>query len=161
MVTGMAAGVLAAGAAGVMIAHAASPHAAQAKGGLALTNTKISRQAVAGALDLVKVTNNSDKTLNVTVAARPWIQSSSARVVPNRRKTLSQVGVGDGSFTLRPGASKDITVTLKSVPTAGYLYGALEIIGLPSGKGKGVITGYRLLGVLRYNAAHASYGLKA
>jgi hypothetical protein len=161
MVTGMAAGVIAAGAAGVVIAHASSPHAAKAEGGLALTSTTISRQAVAGSTNFVKVTNNSDKALAVTVKPRPWIQSSSARVVPNRRATLSQVGVNADSFTLAPGSSKDVLVTLKSVPTGGYLYGALEIIGMPSTKGKGLITAYRLIGVLRYNAARASYGLKA
>src|SRR4051812_36998575 len=160
MVTGMAAGVLAAGAAGVVIAHAASPHAAKAPGGLALTQTTISRQAVAGSTNFVKVTNNSDKTLAVTVKPRPWIQSSTARVVPNRRKTLSQIGLDNSSFTLAPGSSKDVLVTLKSVPTGGYLYGALEIIGMPPGKTKGLITAYRLVGVLRYSAARASYGLK-
>src|SRR4051812_48628569 len=145
MVTGMAAGVLAAGAAGVVIAHASSPHAAKAEGGLALTHTTIARQAVAGSTDFVKVTNNSDKALAVTVKARPWLQSSSARVVPNRRKTLSQVGLDDGSFTLPPGSSKDVMVTLKSVPTGGFLFGALEIIGMPTGKSKGLITAYRLV----------------
>jgi hypothetical protein len=160
MVTGVAAGVLAAGAAGVVIAHAASPHATKAKGGLALVTTSIKRQAVAGATNIVKVANNSDKTLDVKVAARPWIQSASARVVPNRRKTYSQVGLSDGAFTLKPGQAKEVTVTLKSVPTGGYLYGALEVVGMPSGKAKGLVTAYRLVGALRYTAATSSYGLK-
>jgi hypothetical protein len=161
MVTGVAASVLAAGAAGVVIAHASSRHtSAKAQGGLALTTTSIKRQAVAGSTDIVKVTNNSDKTLDVRVAARPWIQSSSARVVPNRRKKISQVGLSDGSFTLKPGTAKEVTVTLKSVPTAGYVYGALEIIGMPSTKHKGVVTAYRLIGALRYTPADSRYGLK-
>src|SRR3954447_1501359 len=140
MVTGVAAGVLAAGAAGVVIAHAGGPQAstAKAQGGLALTHTTISRQAVAGSTDIVQLANHSDKKLTVTITARPWIQSSSARVVPNRRKRLSQVGVDDGSFTLDPGATKDVTVTLKSVPSSGFLFGALEIIGMPSSAKKGL-----------------------
>ena len=40
--------------------------------------------------------------------------------------------VSEKQFTLAPGKTKDVTVTLKSAPAAGSLYGALEIIGLPT-----------------------------
>ena len=68
----------------------------------------------------------------VTVDARPWTQSSSGVVAPNRRATLvRRHGQREASSRSLPGASKDITVTLDGVPSAGYLYGALEVVGLP------------------------------
>jgi hypothetical protein len=169
-----AAGVLAAAAGGAVIARAddSSGKAAQAAGGgLAISTTTgsadaslmVDRPAQAGAADKLKVANNSSKALVVTVAARPWTQASSGVVAPNRRATLSGVAVSEGEFTLAPGASKDITVTLGGVPSTGYLYGALEVVGVPSDieKSKGVVAGYRLVNSLRYNAATASYGFKA
>ncbi|HEY6892050.1 MAG TPA: hypothetical protein VI300_29880 [Solirubrobacter sp.] len=167
-----AAGVLAAAVGGAVIARADDPsgRAAQAEGGLALSTTtgttsslKVDRLAQAGATDKLKVANNSKKTLTVTVTARPWTQSASGVVSPNRRATLGGVTVDAPSFALAPGASKDVTVTLGSVPSTGYLYGALEVVGVPAdiAKAKGIVTGYRLLDTLRYNAATATYGLKA
>lgn len=177
MVSGLktvaAAGVLAAAVGGAVIARAddSGGRAAQAGGGLAMSTTTgsadktlmVDRAAQAGAKDLLKVANNSKQALEVTVAARPWTQSASGVVAPNRRATLSGVAVSEAAFTLAPGASKDIAVTLGGVPSAGYLYGALEVIGVPADldKRKGVVAGYRLVNSLRYNAAAATYGLKA
>ncbi len=58
-------------------------------------------------------------------------------------------------------ASKSVTVTLGGAPAGGSLYGALEVVGLPSKAktGKGVVTGYRLIGALRYNPATPTYAL--
>jgi hypothetical protein len=168
-----AAGVLAAAVGGAVIARAddSSGRAAQAEGGLALSTStgstgstlKVDRLAQPGATNTLKVANNSKKALTVTVAARPWTQSASGVVSPNRRATLGGVTVSESSFALAPGASKDVTVTLGSVPSSGYLYGALEVIGVPAdiAKSKGIVTGYRLLDTLRYNPATATYGLKA
>ena len=52
-------------------------------------------------------------------------------------------------------------MTLKSAPQ-GYQYGALEVIGLPTdiAKRKGIVTGYRLVGALRYKPAVPTYALK-
>ena len=52
-------------------------------------------------------------------------------------------------------------MTLKSAPK-GYQYGALEIVGLPTdiAKRKGLVTGYRLVGALRYTPAKPVYALK-
>jgi hypothetical protein len=167
-----AAGVLAAAVGGAVIARADDPagKAAQADGGLALSTTTgsadksllVDRPAQAGAKDTLKIANNSKQALVVKVAARPWAQSASGVVAPNRRATLPGVAVSEGDFTLGPGASKDITVTLGGVPSAGYLYGALEVIGLPADldKSKGIVAGYRLVNSLRYNAATATYSLK-
>ena len=45
----------------------------------------------------------------------------------------------------------------RALPSAGYLYGAVEVVGLPTDidKRKGVVAGYRILGSLRYNSATA------
>jgi hypothetical protein len=168
-----AAGMAAAAVGGAVVARAdESPaRAAQATGGLSLMATTdsgdkslaIDRQAQAGATDGFKVANHSDKALDVTVKARPWTQSSSGAVSPNRRSTLGGVTVSESEFTLQPGAEKDFTVALGAVPSAGYLYGALEIVGIPTdaAKAKGVVAGYRLVDAIRYSAATATYGLKA
>ena len=41
----------------------------------------------------------------------------------------------------------------------GSLYGALEVVGLPRNAAtrKGVVTGYRIIGALRYNPADRTY----
>jgi hypothetical protein len=169
-----AAGVLAAAAGGAVIARAddrGASAAQSASGGLGLMATTdsgdrtlaVDRPAQAGASDGFRVVNSSQKTLAVTVKARPWTQSASGATSPNRRRTLGGVTVSEDSFTLAPGATKDLTVTLGAVPSAGYLFGALEVVGIPTGteKTKGIVTGYRLVDALRYNAATPKYGFKA
>jgi len=164
MVLGGAAVAAAVVAGGAIVAQADSTKAgaAAAPGGLGVENGSIERPAAAGASQVVKVSNHSDKALAISVAARPWTQGSNGVASPNRRSTLSDVGVDQGSFTLAAGASRDVNVTLKSVPSAGYQYGALEVVGLPTdvAKRKGLITGYRIVGALRYTAATPSYGVK-
>jgi hypothetical protein len=161
------AGVLAAAVGGAVIAQAdEQPHAAQATGGLALSSpggVKVDRPAQAGAVNTLHLQNNSKEALDVKVEARTWKQSSDGVVVANRRGTLGGVRISDDSFTLEPGAAKDFTVTLVNVPSAGYLYGALEIVGVPEdlAKRKGIVAGYRLVNALRYNAATPEYKLKA
>jgi len=160
---GAAAGVLAVATAGAVIARADDQNArtAQATGGLAVSPAQIERPAAAGAANVVTLANNSRETLNITVKARPWTQSSSGLASPNRRRTLSGVTVSDGSFTLAAGAKRDVTVTLGGAPAGGSLYGALEVVGLPrtAQTRKGVVTGYRLVGALRYNPATPTYAL--
>jgi hypothetical protein len=166
--------VVAAAVGGAVIARADDPSATAAQaanGGLAIATTTgsadatlvVDRPAQAGATDKLQVVNSSKQALAVTVKARPWTQSTGGLVSPNRRGTLGGVAVDAGSFTLDPGATKDLTVTLNSVPSAGYLYGALEIVGVPTdlSTAKGIVAGYRLVNTLRYNAATATYGLKA
>jgi hypothetical protein len=179
MVSGMglktvaAAGALAAAAGGAVIARAddQGARAAQTGGGLAISTTTgstdatlmVDRPAQAGATDKLKIANNTKQALTVTVAARPWTQSTSGVVAPNRRGNLAGVSVSERAFTLEPEASKDITVALGGVPSAGYLYGALEVVGVPANlaKTKGIVAGYRLVNSLRYNAAKPVYSLKA
>ena len=71
---------------------------------------------------------------------------------------ISADGATLACVTLAPGDSRDVTVTLKSAPQ-GYQYGALEVIGLPTdiAKRKGIVTGYRLVGALRYKPAVPTY----
>jgi len=158
------AGVLAAVAGGAVIARADQPSArtAQAAGGLSASPVLIERAAQAGAVNTMTVANNSKAALTVTVNARPWTQSASGTVSPKRTASLAGVEVSEKQFTLAPGKNKDIVVTLKSAPSAGYLYGAVEVVGLPTdiAKRKGIVAGYRILGTLRYNSAAPTYSLK-
>jgi len=146
-------------AAGAVIAQASGSKITAQDGGLGVQNALVERPAVAGAANTVKVFNNSKAPLTVSVTARPWTQSSSGSVSPNRRSTLASVGISETGFTLAPGATKDVTVTLKNGTPQ---YGALEIIGLPTdvAKRKGIVTGYRIVGALRYKPATPTYALK-
>ncbi len=148
-------------AGGAVLAHAqgGGARASAAPGGLAVSPVLIERAAAAGAANTVNVTNHSSKPLAITVAARPWVQSSTGAVAPNRRHTLGTVAVSDSSFTLAPGATKPVTVTLR---TASATYGSVEVIGLPTDLAtrKGVVAGYRILGSLRYDPAAPVHSLK-
>ena len=148
-------------AAGAVIAHADGTKAGAAAlpGGLSIENGLIERPAAAGVNNVVKINNRSNAALTVAVTPRPWIQSSTGVVSPNRRSTLRDVGVSENAFTLKSGESKDVTVTLK---TSTPQYGALEIVGLPTNvaKRKGIVTGYRLVSSLRYLPATKTYALR-
>jgi hypothetical protein len=160
-----AAGALAVIASGAVIARADGPgaRAAQAGGGLSIAPVTIERPVAVGAANVVTIANNGKDALAVTVQARPWTQSSSGAVSPNRRSTLAAMAVSEDSFTLAPGAVKAVTVTLSSAPAGGSLYGALEVVGLPLdlAERQGVALGYRLIGSLRLNPTAAAYSLKA
>jgi hypothetical protein len=106
------------------------------------------------------VANRSSAPLNVTIAARPWIEGSSGKVAPDRRHTLAGISVGAPSFTLAAGATKEVPVSFSGA-AGGALYGALEVIGLPTDAAtrKGVVLGYRLIGTLRLLPANKVYKL--
>jgi hypothetical protein len=149
-------------AGGAVIARAddARPRAAAAEGGLGLNPVLIEKPAAAGTVATLTVFNHSSKGMDVTVAARPWVQSSSGAVSVNRRKSLSAIELSDTSFALAAGAQRAVTVTARnSVP----LYGGIEVIGLPAGASdrNGVIAGYRVIGSLRLNPATPVLGLQA
>ena len=111
----------------------------------------IEHDAQPGALSTITVANRSTTPLTVTVTARPWVQSASGKVSPNRRATLPGVSVDKTSFTLAPGEQERSRRRCNSAPSAGYLYGAIEAVGVPTdlSKRKGVVLGYRLVGALR------------
>lgn len=160
----VAAGVLVAGAAALaQTGNARDSRIAADEGGLSISPLGVERGATIGAKDTVTVANRSKETLTVTVKARPWTQSASGAVSPNRRSTLGAVKVSAGDFTLAPGQSRAFDVTLGATASGGSLYGALEVVGLPSdvASRKGVVTGYRLVGALRYHASAKTYRLTA
>jgi hypothetical protein len=163
------AGVLAVVAGGAVIVGAANgePSARSAADvrGLSVKHMSaegmaVDRTAQAGAVNVFEIENNSKTALTVTVKARPWTQSSSGLVSPNRRRELSSVDLSDTAFTLAKGEAKSLTVTLRN---AASVYGALEIIVLPAGAAtsKGVVGGYRIVSSLRYNPTARKYSLKA
>jgi hypothetical protein len=161
----VAGAVAAAVAGGAVIARAgdAAPRAAAAEGGLAIAPVLVEKPAAVGPVATITVANRSKATLDVTVKARPWVQSSSGAVSVDRRRTLGGVEVGDGSFALVPGATKAVSVTLRGTPAGGSTYGGIEVIGVPAGAStrKGVLTGYRLVSSLRLNPATPVLSLKA
>lgn len=145
---------LALGAGGVALGQAAAGEAGAARqsdGGLSVLPAVIEHIAQPGPLATLTVANRSAAPLAVTVTPRAWKQSSSGKVSPNRRSTLAGVSVATPEFTLAPGATQDVPVTLDSVPPAGALYGAVEVVGVPTDADtrKGVVLGYRLVGALR------------
>jgi hypothetical protein len=157
-----AAGVVAVATAGAVIARADDPSArtAQSAGGLRVSPAGVERDAAPGVANPVTVANRSRESLTITVNARPWTQSSSGATSPNRRRTLRGVTISDKEFTLAPGASKEVMVTQTS---GSSLYGALEVIGLPrdADEQKGIVTGYRIVGALRYHPTARTYKLSA
>jgi hypothetical protein len=152
------------GAGGAALSQMAVGSAAQdTAGGLSLMPATIEHGAQPGVLSTMTVANRSKTPLAVTVTVRPWVQSASGKVSPNRRATLPGVSVDKASFTLAPGAEEPVTATLNSAPSAGYLYGAIEAVGVPTdlSKRKGVVLGYRLVGALRILPAAPKTGLTA
>jgi hypothetical protein len=152
-------------AASVGAALAATP-AALGAGGLSLSPAVVEHAAKAGAVGTVTVNNSSAVPLKVTVTPRPWKQAPSGAVAPDKGKSLlSKVAVSARSFTLAAGARKAIALTLKAKPAGGSLYGAVDVVGLPTEATKkranGVVTGYRLIGSLRLTPAAPRLRLRA
>lgn len=166
-VTGVvAAGLLVSGGAAVLAqtGTAQNGRIAQDQGGLVVAPLEVDRPAAAGATDRIAISNRSKEPLSIEVKARPWTQSSTTgEVAPNRRSSIGGVRVTDGTFSLAPGQSRNVDVVLTGAPSGGSLYGALEVVGLPAdlAKRKGLVTGYRLVGPLRYQPATKTYSLRA
>jgi hypothetical protein len=146
-------------------ALAAGPRAERAAqtGGLSVAPAVLTHAPQPGPLGTMTVTNRSAGTLTVSVTPRPWTESAAGEFAANRRAALSQVKVGEPSFTLAPGAAKKVDVSLTGAPAGGSLYGALEIVGIPAGASKrgGVVVGYRLVGTLRLPPAQRKLSLVA
>ncbi len=153
----------AAGTAAVQGAAAGGSAAQTKDGGLSVMPALIEHNAQPGQLASMKVANRSTAALDVTVTPRPWVQAVTGKVSPNRRGTLPGVTVSQTKFTLQPGAETDVVANLTSAPSAGYLYGAMEVVGVPTdaAKRKGVVLGYRLVGSIRINPAAPKYLITA
>jgi hypothetical protein len=153
----------AAGAAAVQGAAAGGSAAQTKDGGLSIMPALIEHSAQPGPLASMTVANRSTAALEVTVTARPWTQAVTGKVSPNRRGTLPGVSVSQTKFTLQPGAETVVQANLTSAPSAGYLYGAMEVVGVPTdaAKRKGIVLGYRLVGAIRINPAAPKYSITA
>jgi len=135
---------LGAGGAALVQGAAAGGSAAQMNaGGLSVMPAVIEHNAQPGQLATLTVANRSTAALAVTVTPRPWVQAVTGKVSPNRRSTLPGVSVSQTKFTLQPGAETQVTATLTSAPSAGYLYGAMEVVGVPTDAAtrRGVVLG--------------------
>jgi hypothetical protein len=153
---------LVAGVAATQIAVAGepSPTASAAQGGLAVTPAILETTARSGASGSATVTNSSGRKLKVTVRARPWRQSRNGDVSADRRRSLTGVRVSGTSFTLAAGASRSVGVTLSRVPGRRSQYGALEVVGKPTKKRRGINVTYRLISSLRFNPTASARRLR-
>jgi hypothetical protein len=152
MALGAALAALGAGGAALgQSAAAGGAAAAQLDGGLSLSPALFVKNAQPGSLGTMLVANRSAAALTVTVTPRPWVQSANGRVSANRRGNLPGVSVSEPTFTLAPGAEKQVGVTLDAAPAGGSLYGAVEVVGIPAdiASRQGVVLGYRLIGTIR------------
>lgn len=129
-----------------------------AGGSLSVTPAVIERTAVRGDTASIAVVNATSKALKITVTPRPWTQSRSGAVAPDRHRTLlARVGVSVRSFTLPAGGRRTVALSVKSVPGSGSLYGAIETTGLPTAapSKNGITAAYRLVSALRLNPPKA------
>jgi hypothetical protein len=143
-----------AGLAATQIASAEAPSAPAAKaaqGGLSITPAILETTARSGASRSATVTNSTSRTLRVTVRARPWRQSSTGVVAANRRRTLGAIRLSTTKFTLAAGARRVIGVRLRRVPSGRSQYGALDVVGKPARRRRGINVAYRLVSSLRFN----------
>ena len=144
-------------------AAAGGATAAQNDGGLSVLPAVVEHGPQPGPLGTYTIANRSAAPLAVTVTPRPWVQSTSGKVSANRRAKLPGVSVDAPTFTLAPGAQRDVVATLTTSPSAGSLYGALEVVGLPADAAtrKGVVLGYRIIGTIRVVPTSPRIGLVA
>jgi hypothetical protein len=128
-----------------------APRAVAAQGGLSVTPAILETTARSGASGSATITNGTGKKLRVTVRARPWRQKRNGAVAANRSGSLGGVRVSSTRFTLASGASRSVSVTLSRVPARRSQYGALEVVGRPTKRRKGINVAYRLISSLRFN----------
>jgi hypothetical protein len=152
-----------AGLAATQIAFAEAPRAPRAtaaQGGLAVTPAVLETTARRGASGSATITNSTGRKLKVTVRVRPWRQARSGAVAANRRRTLGGVSVNVSRFTMASGSQRTVTVSLNRVPSRGSQYGALEVVGKPTRKRKGINVAYRLISSLRFNPTSSARRLR-
>jgi hypothetical protein len=123
-----------------------------AGGGLSISPGIFEHVASRGSVGSIKISNTTGTSMAVSVVLRPWLQGLSGEVSPNRRVTLSEVRLSASSFTLGANSSRTVGVSLTRTPSARSQYGAIELVGTPSGHAiKGVKLAYRLVSSLRLN----------
>jgi hypothetical protein len=161
----LATALVAGAAAATQVASADAPRAASAaaQGGLSVTPSIVETTARNGATVSTTVTNTTGGKLRVRVNARPWRQARSGAVAANRARRLGGVALNAKRFTLAPNAHRSITMTMGSVPSRRSMFGALEIVGKPVKKRRGINVVYRLVSSVRFNPASTArrYNLRA
>jgi hypothetical protein len=133
------------------IAAGLGPTAVAAGGALSITPATIEHLATPGPLGTILVTNTTSGAMKITIHARPWIQSRSGAVSPNRRATMGGVRVSRPAFVLAAGGRASVAISLIHDPPGGSAFGVVDVIGIPTAEAKatGVVLAYRLLSPLR------------
>jgi hypothetical protein len=152
-----------AGLAATQIAFAeapSTPRAAAAQGGLAVTPSIVETTARRGATGSATIRNSTGRKLRMTVRARPWRQASDGDVSANRRRTLRSVSVNVRRFTLASGAQRTVSVRLTRVGARRSQYGALDVIGRPARRRRGINVAYNLISSLRFNPTSSARRLR-
>jgi hypothetical protein len=151
---------LVAGAAATQVAAAEAPRAAAQGGGLSVTPSIAETTARKGATISATVTNTTAGTLRVRAFARPWKQARNGGTVSaNRARKLRGVSLSATRFSLAPNARRSVTMTLRS--SRSSLFGALEFVGKPAKKRRGINVAYRLVSSARFNPATRRYSVRA
>jgi hypothetical protein len=148
------AAVAVAGLAATQIAFAdapTAPRAVAAQGGVSLTPQILETTARRGATGTVTINNTTTRKLRMTVRPRPWRQASSGTVAANRRRSLGGVSVSATRFTLAAGAQRTVSVRLSRVPSRRSQYGALDVVGKPTKRRRGINVTYNLISSLRFH----------
>ncbi len=134
----------------LLVAGFGAAHALGASGGLSVTPGILEHVAQPGGGGSLKVSNTTSRPMKVSLAVRPWLQSRSGSVAPNRRRVLGKVRPNRLSFGLRAGGTRTVRLRLARRPKGRSLYGAVEVTGTPKRRrGKGVRIAYRLVTSLR------------
>lgn len=152
-----------AGLAATQIAFAeapSAPRATAAQGGLAVTPSILETTARRGASGSATITNSTGRRLRVTVRGRPWRQARNGDVAADRSRSLRGVSVSATRFTLDSGASRSVSVTLDRVPSRGSAYGALDVVGKPTRRRRGINVAYNLVSSLRFNPTPSARRLR-
>jgi len=144
----------------VMLAAAGTSLAAG--GGLSVSPGIFEHTANSGNVGSLEISNTTGKSMAVKVVLRPWVQSPSGEVSPNRGRTLGEVRLSASSFTLGAGSSQSVGVSLTRTPAGRSLYGAVEVTGTPSGRASnGIKVAYRLVSSLRLDAPGGAQSFRA
>jgi hypothetical protein len=148
------------GGAFALLAPALAAGGTTAGGGLSLSPAILEHAADPGSVGSVTIANGTGRQLRITVRARPWKQSRSGATTPDRRRTLRGVRLSASRFTLAPGASRTVSMTLRRRPSGGSAYGAIEVVGKPKRRRRGITANYRLIGSLRLTPSAARRRLR-
>ena len=153
-----------AGLAATQIAFAdapSAPRAAAAQGGLAVTPSILETTARRGASGSVTITNSTGRRLRMTVRARPWRQARNGDVarqpVADARQRLAQ---RDALHARVRRAAQRRASRSAACRRAGSQYGALDVVGKPTRRRKGINVAYNLISSLRFNPTSSARRLR-